>query len=69
MSARSRLRCQCDGFLVALTLGHHRPRHSCDFVGERDRGDLRWPPRQQCGEPRPVLGAVEFGMAGRCTIS
>jgi len=27
-SARSRLRCKCDGLSVALTPGHHRPCHS-----------------------------------------
>jgi hypothetical protein len=33
-SARSRSRRECDGFLVAFTLGHHGPRHPCDLVGE-----------------------------------
>ena len=33
------------------------------LVGERNRGDLRWPPRQQLGEPRPVLGAALLGVA------
>src|ERR1700757_915838 len=54
---------QRDGLLVALTLGHHGPRHSCDLVGQRDRGDLRRSPRQQCGEPGPMFGAVDFGIA------
>src|SRR5438034_10497902 len=54
---------QCDGFLVALAFGHHRPSHSRDLIGECDRGDLRWPPRQQCCEPGPVLGAMDFGIA------
>jgi hypothetical protein len=31
-------------FLVTLAPGHHGPRHSCDLVVKRDRGDLRWPP-------------------------
>src|SRR6478672_6448475 len=57
------LRRQRDGFLVALTLGHHRPCHSCDLVGQRDRSDLRWPPRHQSREPWPVLGAMDFGIA------
>src|SRR5262249_29393874 len=48
MSARSRSRRECDGFLVALTPGHHGPRHPCDLVGQRDRRDLGRPPRQQC---------------------
>ena len=39
--------------------GHHGPRHSCDLVGERDRGDLRWPPRQQCRKPGPMFGAMD----------
>jgi 3-isopropylmalate/(R)-2-methylmalate dehydratase small subunit len=30
MSARSWSRCKCDGFLVAITPGHHGPRHSCE---------------------------------------
>jgi hypothetical protein len=69
MSARSRSRRECDGFLVALILGHHGPRHSCDLVGERDRGDLGWSPGQQCGEPRAVLGAMDLGIADhrQCT--
>src|SRR2546428_11121429 len=61
--ARSRSRRKCDGFLVALTLGHHGACHPCDLVGERDRGDLGWPPRQQCGEPGPVLSAMDLGIA------
>jgi hypothetical protein len=35
------LRRKRDGFLVAFTLSHHGPDHSCDLVGECDRGDLR----------------------------
>ena len=63
MSARFRLRRKCDGFLVALTLGHHRPDHPRDLVGKRDGSDLGRPPRQQCGEPGPMLGAVDLGIA------
>src|SRR5262245_22956348 len=63
MSARSRSRRECDGFLVALTPGHHGPRHPCDLVGQRDRRDLGRPARQQCREPGPVLSAMDFGIA------
>ena len=38
--ARSHSRRKCDGFLVALALGHHRPRHARELIGERDGGDL-----------------------------
>src|SRR4029078_13095796 len=57
------LRRECDGFLVALILGHHGPSHPCDLVGERDRGDLRWPARQQSREPGPMFVAMDFGIA------
>src|SRR5262245_9912822 len=57
------LRRECDGFLVALTLGHHSPRHPRDLISERDRGDLRWPPRQQCREPGPMFRAMDLGIA------
>src|SRR5260370_4713023 len=57
------LRRECDGFLVALTLGHHGPRHPGDLISERDRGDLRWPPRQQCREPGPMFRAMDLGIA------
>ena len=39
--ARSRSRRKCGGFLVSLALGHHRPGHPGDLVGERDGRDLR----------------------------
>jgi hypothetical protein len=42
------LRRECDGFLIALTPGHHGPRHPGDLVGKRDRRDLGRPPCQQC---------------------
>ena len=53
----------CDGFLVSLAPGHHGPGHSRDLVGKRDGRDLCRPPRQQCREPGPVLGAVDPGIA------
>ncbi len=37
--------------------------HPGDLVGERDGRDLRWSPRQQRGEPRPMPGAMDFGIA------
>ena len=63
---RSRLRRKRDGFLVALAPDHDRPRHPCDLVGERDGRDLGGSPRQQRREPRPMLGAVDFGIADHC---
>src|SRR5713101_6356922 len=61
--ARSPSRRKCDRFLVALAFSHHGPSHPCDLVGERDGSDLRWPPRQQCPEPGPMLGAMDLGIA------
>ena len=46
MSARSRLRRQCDRFLVTLALRHHRPRHPRDLIGKSDGGDFGRPARQ-----------------------
>src|SRR2546430_9696506 len=63
MSARSRSRRKCDGFLVAITSGHHGPRHSCNLVGKRNRGHLGGPPRQQCRKPGPMFGAMDLGIA------
>ena len=63
LGAISLSRRECDGFLVAFTLGHHGPRHPCDLVGERDRGDFRWLARQQGCEPGPVFGAMDLGIA------
>src|SRR5271166_6636321 len=67
--ARSRLSRKRDRLLVTLALGHHRPSHACDLVGERDGGDLRRAPCKQCREPGPMLGAVDLGVAddGECT--
>ena len=47
--------------------GHHGPGHSRDLVGKRDGRDLCRPPRQQCREPGPVLGAVDPGIADDTT--
>src|SRR5262249_22242621 len=63
MPARSWSRRKCGGFLVAITLDHHGPCYSCDLVGERDRGDLGRPPRQQCRKPGPMFGAMDLGIA------
>ena len=52
-----------DGFLVALTLRHLGPSHSGNLIGERDGGDLCRPAHQQSREPRPVLAAMDFGVA------
>src|SRR5262245_18936785 len=60
---RDRSRRECDGFLVAITSGHHGPRHSCDLVEDADRNDLCRPPRQQCGVPGPMFGAMDLGIA------
>ena len=63
MSERSRSRRKRSGFFVAFAPSHHRPRHPGDLVGERDGRDLGWSPRQQRGEPRPLPGAMDFGIA------
>jgi hypothetical protein len=63
MPMRSRSRRERGGFFVAFALGHDRPRHPGDLVGERDGRDLRGSPRQQGGEPRPMPGAMDFGIA------
>jgi hypothetical protein len=51
--------------MLALTSddSHHGPGHPRNPVGERDGRDLRWPPRQQCRESRPMLGPVDLGIA------
>jgi hypothetical protein len=58
-----------DGFLVALTFGHHGPSHPRKLVGKRDRGNLGWPPGQQRCKPTPVFGAMDLGIADhrKCT--
>src|SRR5277367_4057430 len=60
---RSLSRRKCDGFLIALAPGHHRPCHSGNLVGERDGSDLGGPPRQQRRKPGPMLGAMDLRIA------
>ena len=48
------LRRKRGGFLITLVPGHHRPGRP----GEFDGGDLGGAPRQQCGEPGPMPGAM-----------
>ena len=66
--ARSRLRRECGGFLVAFVSGHHGPSHPGEFVGKRDGSDLGGSPRQQRGEPGPMPSTVNFGIPdhGKC---
>src|SRR5882672_211711 len=66
---RSRLYRKCDGFLITLTSGHHRPDYPRNLVGERDGRDVSRTPRQQCREPGPMLGAIDLGIAdnSECT--
>ncbi len=40
-SSRPRLPGERDRLPVPLTLGHHRPRHPRELIGQRDRGDSR----------------------------
>ena len=61
--ARFRLCRKGDRFLVTLAFSHHGPSHPRDLVGERDGGNLRWPPPQQRREPGPMLGAMDLGVA------
>src|SRR6516162_538420 len=60
---RSLSRRECDGFLIALASGHHRPYHPGNLVGERDGSDLGGPTRQQGGKPGSTLGAMDFRIA------
>ena len=60
---RSRSRRECDGFLVTLASGHHRPDHPRNLVGKRDGSHLGGPPRQQCREPGTMFGAMDLGIA------
>src|SRR6516162_2986821 len=61
--ARSRLRRECGGFLVAFVPGHHGPSHPGKFIGKRDGSDLGGSPRQQRGEPGPMPSAMDLGIA------
>jgi hypothetical protein len=54
---------KCDGFLVLVVSRHHSPGHPRNLVGERDGRDLSRTPRQQCREPRPMLNAMDLGIA------
>src|SRR5215813_5294079 len=54
---------ECDGFLIALAPGHHRPYHPGNLVGERDGSDLGGPTHQQGGKPGSTLGAMDFRIA------
>src|SRR5215216_2919472 len=53
---------------IAHPLSHHGPSHPRHLVGERNGGDLRRPPRQQCCEPWPMPGAMDLRIAddGEC---
>ena len=48
---------------VTLARGHHRPDHPRNLVGKRDGSHLGGPPRQQCREPGPMFGVMDFGIA------
>jgi hypothetical protein len=47
-----------DRLLVTLALGHHRPGHSGELVGKRNRRNLGRPASHQRCQPGPVLGAM-----------
>jgi len=51
------------GLPVAAALRHQGPRDPRELVSERDGRDLRRPPCQQCHQPGPVLGPMDFGIA------
>src|SRR5690349_11809944 len=61
--ARSRSGRKRDRFLVAFTSAHHGPHHPRELVGKRNCGHLGWPTHQQGGEPGPVPGTVDLGIA------
>src|SRR4029077_14172774 len=62
-SARSCLRRESGGFIVAFVPCHHRPSHPGEFVGERNGCDLGGAPGQQSSEPGPMIGAMDLGVA------
>ena len=49
---------KCDRLFVALASSHHGPDHPSYLVGKRDGCQLGRLPRQQCREPRPMLGTT-----------
>src|SRR5262250_776453 len=57
------LRRECDGLPVALTCGHHGPRHACNLVGERNRSNFGRSTGQQPREPGPMPRAMDLGIA------
>lgn len=58
--AQRDLRRECDGFFVALAPAMLA--QATLAILSAHGGDLRRSPRQQSREPRPVLGAVHFGV-------
>jgi hypothetical protein len=54
---------EMSGAISPLTLGHHGPGHSGEFIGKRDRRNLGWSPHQQCREPWSMFAAVGLGIA------
>ena len=66
MSGMISLRRERGRFSVLLTSRHHRPCHPGELVGQCDGGDLGGTPRQQRGEPWPMPGAVDLGVANDC---
>ena len=60
-AARSRLRRESGGFLVAFVPGHHRPGHPGEFVGEREGSNLGGSPTSPAaahGSLRPTTPFV-----------
>jgi hypothetical protein len=54
---------EMSGAISPLTLGHHGPGHSGEFIGKRDRRNLGWSPHQQCREPWSMFAAAGLGIA------
>src|SRR6476619_2744373 len=54
------LRRKRGGFFVSLALGHHRPGHPGELVGESYGRDLGGSLREQRREPRPMPGAMDL---------
>ena len=55
-----------DRLLVTLALGHHRPGHSGELVGKRNRRNLGRPASHQRCQPGPVLGAMLLRIFDDC---